>query len=1011
MTGQTLALNPAGVDVDVAVFEQRVAEGPPDALEQAAALYQGDLLAGFSLDEPLFEDWLRLERERLHELALEALARLLAHQSRSGAPDRAIPTAVRLLALDPLQEAVHRALMRLYLRLGRRGAALKQYQLCVSALERELGTEPEAETRQLYQDLLRRRAPITLHVADDPRPGPPPDAAGSRFALPGKDPPLIGRESELARLGQALDEAVGGRGQFVAIVGEAGIGKTSLLSPLAAGATAQGARVLLGRCYESAAILPFGPWVDALRNAQVLHDEELLEELRPVWRSELARLLPELERAGLPAPSDDQLRLFESVVHLVERLVARQPVVLTLEDIHWADEMSLRLLAFVTRRSERSRVLVLATAREDELADASAARRTLAELEPRATSLRLTALSRPDIVGLVRSLARAGSDADTLAHLEEQVWRVSEGNPFVAVETTRALQDGSISVGSATLPVAQRVRELIAKRLERLSEQARDVAAVAAVIGREFDFPLLQRAAQLDEALVAKSVEELVRRRTLHGSGERFDFTHERVQAVVYDQLLPPRRKLLHRQVGEAIEELHGANLEPHVLALGVHYLRAEVWDKALGHLWRAGTQAAARSAYREAVTCLEQALAVLPRLPESRQRPEQAADLHLELRTCFHALGELARGGECAREAARLAQELGDARRLGRACVDLTHYCWLTGALHEGIEFGRRAHAIAEEIGDRALLLSATLYLAHVHWYLGEYGQGEAFFRRTIRALGDRMFERCGVVGFPAVMAPALLAQLLAECGRFDEAVTCAEEAIRIAEALDQPYSSITAWRAVGKLYSVRGEFPSAITVLERALHVATRWQLTVREANIMEDLGLAYVCSQRLAEGLDLLERAGKVYEVAGRRDAAGTIGEAYLLAGRLEEAAANARLALPQARARSERRLEAHALWLLGGIAARRDPPDLAESHASYQEALTLAGQLGMRPLVARCHLGLGELHARTGEESRAKAHLTTARDMFHEMGMCFWMEKVESETVLGSSTTRTRPEVGV
>ena len=154
--GQTLALNPVVVDVDVATFERHVAEGTPEALAQAAALYTGDLLSGFSVSEPLFEEWLVPERARLRELALEALARLLAHQGKIGATGQAIESAVRLLALDPLQEVVHRALMRLYAQV-RRGAALQQYQLCVTVLQRELGVAPEEETKQLYHDILRRR--------------------------------------------------------------------------------------------------------------------------------------------------------------------------------------------------------------------------------------------------------------------------------------------------------------------------------------------------------------------------------------------------------------------------------------------------------------------------------------------------------------------------------------------------------------------------------------------------------------------------------------------------------------------------------------------------------------------------------------------------------------------------------------------------------------------------------------------------------------------------------------
>src|SRR5262249_22629201 len=197
--GQMLGLNAHRVDVDVVAFERLVAQGTHEALEKAVELYRGDLLLGFSVNEPLFEDWLVAERERLREMALEALARLLAHQSKSAGTERAIQTAVRLLALDPLQEAVHRTLMRLYARQGRRGAALKQYQACVGVLNRELGTVPEAETRTLYQELIRRPAQSsTTSTSDDPtrqRRGlgpPPPD-------LPAEETALFGRQSELER--------------------------------------------------------------------------------------------------------------------------------------------------------------------------------------------------------------------------------------------------------------------------------------------------------------------------------------------------------------------------------------------------------------------------------------------------------------------------------------------------------------------------------------------------------------------------------------------------------------------------------------------------------------------------------------------------------------------------------------------------------------------------------------------------------------------------------------------
>src|SRR5262245_29446182 len=196
LDGDALALNPAAVDVDVTRFERRVADGTPAALEEAATLYQGDFLQGLALEESPFEEWLMLERERLRELALESMAKLLRHQRAVGAPDAAVQTAVRLLALDPLQEAVHRTLMGLYVGLGRRGAALRQYQACVDVLQRELHVDPEAETSALYRSILQA-GPAVLPVGPAPRGVAP--ASQVRGSLPwAREPtatelPLVGR--------------------------------------------------------------------------------------------------------------------------------------------------------------------------------------------------------------------------------------------------------------------------------------------------------------------------------------------------------------------------------------------------------------------------------------------------------------------------------------------------------------------------------------------------------------------------------------------------------------------------------------------------------------------------------------------------------------------------------------------------------------------------------------------------------------------------------------------------
>src|SRR5216117_2695255 len=233
--GDNVGVSPTAVEVDVTRFEALATAASPEALERAAALYRGDLLEGMSVAEPPFEEWLRDERERLRELAIESLAKLLAHHARTDAVEHAVQTAIRLLGLEPAQEAVHRTLMRLYARQNRRGAALRQYQACVGVLERELGVEPEAETRQLYRDLLQTR-PQVARVADQRRP------AGHIIT---SDTALIGRAVELATLRERLADAWQGRGAIGVIQGEAGIGKTRLVEALVSEAIDKGGQVLL----------------------------------------------------------------------------------------------------------------------------------------------------------------------------------------------------------------------------------------------------------------------------------------------------------------------------------------------------------------------------------------------------------------------------------------------------------------------------------------------------------------------------------------------------------------------------------------------------------------------------------------------------------------------------------------------------------------------------------------------------------------------------------------------
>jgi DNA-binding SARP family transcriptional activator len=987
--GERVALDPAAVDVDVVTFERLAAEGSSAALRRAAGLYEGDLLLGVGVREAAFEEHLRNERERLRQRAIGVFTRLLEHRIQHKLVEPAIETALRLLAMDATQETVHRALMRLYAGNGRRAAALRQYQECVEVLQRELGVEPESATRQLYRDIL----------ASPTAPGPKrlAKAAGRRRGLlrasdrPGVDPPLVGRTAELTRLREVLEQTCARQAHVVAIIGEGGVGKTRLVSELGALALERDGRVIVGRAYQTAQVLAFGPWVDALR-AGLAAAPEVLERLEPAWRAELARVLPEV--AGRPArrtPPADAARIFEAIARLIERLAARQPLVIVLEDVHWADELTLRLAAYVGRRVAGRPVLLVLTAREEELTDVALLGVTLNELREHArlVTVALAPLSRTETTALARSLSRAERDQAALARLGERVWRVSAGNPLLVLETVRALReepDGG--AGTSSLPT--RVREIVMTRLERLSERARRVVSIASIVGRECDFRLLQHCAGLDDREAAEVVEELVRRRVFQGVGERLDFTHDRLREAACAALVPAQVKSLHRLVATSMEAVYAGDFEPHWAPLAAHCRDGELWDKAVTYLAEAGTRAAERSAHREAAACFEQALAALGHLPESRRTLEQGVDLRLALHTSWYALAELERSYHALRDAEGPARALGDPRRSALLASHTGQYFWVTGRAREALPLFEHAAGVASSLGDFALLMSSTLYIGSARFCLGDLVESEASLRRVVDALGDTAAgEKLGLHGLPLVFAESGLTALLAEQGRFDEARAHGARSVRVAEALDHAYTLVFALRILGHAFTVEGRLAEAVAILERGRALCQDASLRSLTPNILASLGYAYTRSGRPRDGVRLIEQALAALDDYGQRVWYAVVltqmAEAWLLAGDVERARECADRARSLARNRGEHGFEAAALHMLGAAAMRARVPDVDTARQCYEDALRAAEARSMLPLVAHCHAGLAALYTRIGDGARAAHHRATALDICRKTGM--------------------------
>ena len=959
----SVALESAHVEVDVATFERLAAEDTPAALEQAGALYDGDLLLGLTVREESFEEWLRAERERLRQRGIGVLTRLLALHIARQRHDPAVDVALRLLALDPTQESVHRTLMQLYAGQGRRAAALRQYQLCVDVLQRELGVEPESATRDVYRELLPAA------------PGAPPSAprgshaARRRFraaaGLTRLDAPLVGREYELIRVRATLHDLAKRRGHVLFLLGEAGLGKTRLVSELAALALEGGSRVIVGRAYETAQVLAFGPWVDALR-AAIASDPGVTETLEPVWRAELRRLLPEVHPRAVRSAPSDVTRLFEAVSRLLERF-ATSPLVIVLEDVQWADELTLRLAAFLARRIAHHPVLLVLTAREELLPDAAMLRMTLHELREHAAGVVLTLrpLSRPDTAALARSLRRSERDEAALARLDEEVWRVSAGNPLLILETVRAIRQHGPDEAEGARLLPTRVRELVLARLERLSVRARGVVSIASVIGREFDFRLLQHAAALDDREGAEVVEELVRRKVFHGVGERLDFTHDLVRDVAREALPLDAVKSIHRLLAASIEAVYAASLEPHSDALAAHFHRGELWDKAVGYLVEAGKTAGERSAHRAAAGYFEQALVALSHLPESRATLEYAVDIRLALHTSRFAVGELERSHEALRGAEEPARRLGDPRRDAVLALHTAQFLWASGRSREAWPLVEHANAVGEAAGDFALSTSAVLYSAAVRVALGDFQEAERGFRRVVESLEGAADDRVGLHGFPLVFAECALAVICAESGRFDEANRHAEACIRAGEAVGHAYSLVFGLRGIGHALTTQGRLDDALRVLERAASLCHDETAAALQPNVMASMGYAYALSGRARDGIRLLSEAIASVETAGALVWYGLlltqIAEASLIAGDLGVADDFATRALSHARERGERWFEARALKTLGDVAARRAPLDVASCEQYYRDAFELAEQRGLTSLAVQCQAGLAAVRS--------------------------------------------------
>ena len=838
---QSVQFNPeAPCWVDVGQFTDRLDQAADaDAadrvhcLQEAVSFYRGDLL------EDCYEDWCLEERDHLKTRYLRALEELVTAHAERKEYEPAVEYARRLLALNPLQEEIHRQLMYLYYALDDRNAALQQYRACERLLDEELGIEPLPETQALAREIEERVNPEHLEAVS-------PQAIIAKY--PELGAPFVGRTEEFARLKAAWDRATEGQGNSIFVSGEAGIGKTRLTQELIDHVTrCESGLTLQGACYETEGRLPYQPWIEALRQAVATAPEGLVEQLSAIWVGEVMKLVPELmerlpeiqPRPALASPEQERNRLFEGLSRFLIELADPQPLLIVLDDLQWADESTLQFTHYVMRKVKESPICLVGIYRSGDVVDDHPLLDVVqhALKEELIETIELSQLTSDEVTELIGRMLKA---EEGLAPLIERINEDAAGNPFFAVEllkslietgAVRANDDGTWEVETKKLTgpeLPQTVRAVVETRLRRLSRSSREVAQLASTRTRAFEMDFLTAAIGHRREDVADPLDELLKTHFLTVEGPRYRFHHDVIREVIYSGLADERRRSLHRQAGQTLESLQAEPDDHHKddLAgeIAEHFYHAEEWRKALDYGLRAAERAWSQSyAKDEALHFFQQAL-------ESAEH----LDDRMGLLEAYKGIGEV---------------------------------CAFTDEPERGLEFCEMALELCNDPITRADIYCA---IANVHHQRRELEVGLEYAEKALEELKPDHIHTIS-----AVKASYYASTFLNWLRRYDEAVEHAETALSILEVEDDVTWRARVFAEIGNTHSWRHDFGEARAYLEQAASLAFQAGDVYSKALARFQIGQAYDFEGDVDQAIQAWkESLETLSQLSGQEDGIGAV-----------------------------------------------------------------------------------------------------------------------------------------
>lgn len=746
-------------------------------LEEAVALYQGELL------EKCYDDWCIDRRIYFHDKYLEILKDLVELHIAEEKYDSALSYALQSIAHNPRQERIYHHLIHLHYMMGDRAGALQHYRDCEAILQED-GFEPLPETQALYEEIKSHSAVKALKQV----------VAKSDAPTLKLDSPFVGRKDELEQLVRALKAVQSDAGQTFMVSGEAGVGKTRLAQEILLFAIEQDYFTFSGRCYEIEGKLPYQPVIEAIRGCLPQITKKDLKKVPQSALGEVIKLVPELQplapklhtSASLNAPDQERNRLYESVSVFFKTIADERPVLLFVDDLQWADDATLQLLAYLMRHLRDANVFILGTYRIEDVDEQHPLWDMLQHLvrDALVTTMPLAPLASEEVQSMIHGLL----ETEAMETFGQRIYEESKGYPFYTEELVKSFievgaltqnQKGSWQVALDKLPadyVSPNVSALVGTRLRRLDQKSRDMLESIAVLGRGLTFNFLTKILGRWHDDIYAPLETLIKGRFLEEHHDRYQYHHDMTRQVIYRGLSKERRRLMHLRVAETLENLREEESETAANELlgdmSFHFHKAHRWRKALKYSLEAGHYVWTKLyAKEDALRFFQRALT--------------------------------------------LAEKLDDQEALLNSYKGLSEVCCFSDEHEKGLEYSEKALALSSNPEDRAEVYCA---MASVYHNKRKMETGLSYCEKALKELGSDH------VSLIAIKVLFYASNFLNWLSQPDQAIKYCSRGLKVLEKFPDDNWKARILAQLGNALSRKGEYEVAIEHLQNALQLSEK-------------------------------------------------------------------------------------------------------------------------------------------------------------------------------------------